>query len=352
MGKQFFTSKEATRIIGCSIRQLQYWRDKGVVVPTVSGTGTGRSIYYNYSDLVDLAIMKHGLDMGLSFDTARKCLAQLRDGQPDYINPETKTQLMLYWNRNSDCLKLAEYDQNSAIALLEQGKLVIPLRLDQIHHHLINNLQTTESSSSSNQQSSEQTSDLTYHQMNASNLILGSILAGQKRLLVEMLIKAGTSKICAQFCRHLYQLKWNIEGKKRAPRILFIVEHQDKIDFVINDFLDVFKEKQLFKVERQVKTKHIIYFASSYNLVGNPSLPNLYRFYNSDYFDLIIVENYADYRGSNQFQSILDYFEPAYQLAFISMDSPEKQNEAYEHFGKPIYQYSLKELFEDGLIKA
>lgn len=53
MQEIFFTSKQAAEITGCTLRQLQYWREKGAVVPTISGTGTGRSVYYSRSELVE-----------------------------------------------------------------------------------------------------------------------------------------------------------------------------------------------------------------------------------------------------------------------------------------------------------
>jgi DNA-binding transcriptional MerR regulator len=74
MANEFFTSKQAAEITGCSLRQLQYWRDKGVIVPTVSASGTGRSIYYSRSELVELAVMGYWLSVGLSFETALKAL--------------------------------------------------------------------------------------------------------------------------------------------------------------------------------------------------------------------------------------------------------------------------------------
>ncbi|MBR8838672.1 MAG: MerR family transcriptional regulator, partial [Stigonema ocellatum SAG 48.90 = DSM 106950] len=37
--------------------RLQYWREKGVIVPVISETGTGRSIYYSKANLVELAVM-------------------------------------------------------------------------------------------------------------------------------------------------------------------------------------------------------------------------------------------------------------------------------------------------------
>jgi hypothetical protein len=47
MEERFFTSKQAAQIAGCTLRQLQYWRESGVVVPAIAETGTGRSIYYS-----------------------------------------------------------------------------------------------------------------------------------------------------------------------------------------------------------------------------------------------------------------------------------------------------------------
>ncbi|WP_445300316.1 MULTISPECIES: MerR family transcriptional regulator [unclassified Microcoleus] len=35
----------------CTLRQLQYWRESGVVVPVITETGTGRSVYYSQENL-------------------------------------------------------------------------------------------------------------------------------------------------------------------------------------------------------------------------------------------------------------------------------------------------------------
>jgi DNA-binding transcriptional MerR regulator len=337
MGKQFFTSKEATRIIGCSIRQLQYWRDKGVVVPTISGTGTGRSIYYNYSDLVDLAIMKHGLDMGLSFDTARKCLAQLRDGQPDYINPETKTQLMLYWNRNSESLTLAEYDRDSAIALLEQGKLVIPLRLTEIHYQLINKLKIKESNKFNDQQDSEDKTELSKHQRNLVNESIADILKGQKQLLVGIPPGSGKTQFALDICWKLFQMKWNIKGENRSPRILCLADRHHIVDNYIDRFTNVFNNNTIYKINEKANKGRKIYFATYQDLVKDTSQTKVYQAYRPDYFDFIIFDtDQQKQEYQNQFQPILEYFEFAYQLALISTSLLDKSNDISEYFGNPI----------------
>lgn len=57
----FFTSKQAAQIAGCTLRQLQYWREKEVVIPTITSTGTGRSVYYSRSEVMELAVMQYCL---------------------------------------------------------------------------------------------------------------------------------------------------------------------------------------------------------------------------------------------------------------------------------------------------
>ena len=136
MGEKFFTSKEAAKTVGCSLRQLQYWREKGVVVPTIEGSGTGRSIYYSRSDLVELAIMEYLLSVGLSFATASWGLKELIKIDADYANPETKGRWMLRWDLDMRKLILEEFDRARAIASLDRGQPVIPIWLDKIHQVL------------------------------------------------------------------------------------------------------------------------------------------------------------------------------------------------------------------------
>lgn len=78
MEERFYTSTEAAEITGCTRRQLQYWRDKGVVVPTVNTSGKGRNVYYSPSDLLALKVMEYLLSIGLSFEVCKTALNSLR----------------------------------------------------------------------------------------------------------------------------------------------------------------------------------------------------------------------------------------------------------------------------------
>ena len=63
-------------------------------------------------------------------------LKQLIKTDPDYANPETKNQWMLWWEQKKKTLELLEFEREKAIASLDKGQAVIPIWLDEIHHQL------------------------------------------------------------------------------------------------------------------------------------------------------------------------------------------------------------------------
>lgn len=155
MQETFFTSKEAAEITGCTLRQLQYWRERGVIVPVISETGTGRSIYYSKSNLLELAAMSYWLSVGLSFDIASTTLKKLKDQEPElFISGKGKRFMLLSQAQERSpsgfgsppstgtaktgaaSLELVEFDRKKAIASLDEGKPVIPVWLDVIYQQL------------------------------------------------------------------------------------------------------------------------------------------------------------------------------------------------------------------------
>jgi DNA-binding transcriptional MerR regulator len=136
MQETFFTSKDAAQLTGCTLRQIQYWREKGIVVPVISDTGTGRSIYYSRSNLVELAAMVYWLSTGISFDIACFILKQLKEQEPELFISGQGKRFMLLLSAQDDSLSLLEFDKKIAIASLDEGKPVIPMWLDVIYEQL------------------------------------------------------------------------------------------------------------------------------------------------------------------------------------------------------------------------
>lgn len=140
MKEMFFTSKQAAEITGCTLRQLQYWREKGVIVPVVEATGKGRSVYYSQFDLVTLAAMEYCLSVGLSFDVAHQTVKTLHEKEPEFSNP-TKSRRFMLWRKTAvQELELVEFNLELAIASLGEGQPTIPIWLDAIHYSLVRRL--------------------------------------------------------------------------------------------------------------------------------------------------------------------------------------------------------------------
>lgn len=147
MEGKFYTSTEAAEITHCSRRQLQYWREKGVIVPTVNSTGKGRNVYYSKADLLVLTVMEQLLSIGLNFEVCHAALQTLREQEPWLFNeslPEEKMKrLMLLTTRSPEQpLQLAEFDKQVALEALCQGRTVIPFWCDRIHQQLRDNLKS------------------------------------------------------------------------------------------------------------------------------------------------------------------------------------------------------------------
>ena len=77
--KEAYDSKMASRIVGVSLRQIQYWDERGFVRPSVKAAqGRGTKRLYSFHDLVCLKVVKDLAYHGISLQKIRRCLQPLR----------------------------------------------------------------------------------------------------------------------------------------------------------------------------------------------------------------------------------------------------------------------------------
>jgi len=77
--KEAYDSKMASRIVGVSLRQIQYWDERGFVRPSVKpAQGRGTKRLYSFHDLVCLRVVKDLAYHGISLQKIRRCLQPLR----------------------------------------------------------------------------------------------------------------------------------------------------------------------------------------------------------------------------------------------------------------------------------
>jgi len=83
-----FDSKTVSRIVGVSLRQIQYWDEQGFIRPSVKpAEGRGTKRLYSFSDLIGLKVVKDLAGHGLSLQKIRRCLRHLRESFPDKTQP-------------------------------------------------------------------------------------------------------------------------------------------------------------------------------------------------------------------------------------------------------------------------
>jgi DNA-binding transcriptional MerR regulator len=127
MQNLFFTSKDASIITGCTLRQLQYWRENDIVVPSISSTGTGRSVYYSPNDVAELDVIGYCLRSGLTFEIAVAALKVLKEQSPDLLHTISQKTWLLSWDESSEVMEIAAFDEHKAMEWLGSRRVVIPL---------------------------------------------------------------------------------------------------------------------------------------------------------------------------------------------------------------------------------
>lgn len=74
-----YDSKTASRIVGVSLRQLQYWDEQDFIRPSVRlAEGRGTKRLYSFNDLVCLKVVKDLAQHGFSLQMIRRCLRPLQ----------------------------------------------------------------------------------------------------------------------------------------------------------------------------------------------------------------------------------------------------------------------------------
>ena len=112
-----FDSKTVSRIVGVSLRQIQYWDEQGFIRPSVkTAGGRGTKRLYSFSDLVQLKVVKDLAGHGLSLQKIRRCLRHLKGSFP---GPAQPIQSLRYLT-DGDKLFVLTSDRNKIIEAMDR----------------------------------------------------------------------------------------------------------------------------------------------------------------------------------------------------------------------------------------
>ena len=83
-----YDSKTASRIVGVSLRQLQYWDEREFIRPSVKpADGRGTKRLYSFNDLICLKVVKDLAHHGFSLQMIRRCLRPLKENSSQTKRP-------------------------------------------------------------------------------------------------------------------------------------------------------------------------------------------------------------------------------------------------------------------------
>ncbi|TCO02198.1 EcoAI/FtnUII family type I restriction enzme subunit R [Natronoflexus pectinivorans] len=198
-----------------------------------------------------------------------------------------------------------------------------------------------------------------YYQENAVNKAIEAIANKEDRILLTLATGTGKTFIAFQIVYKLFQKRWNLDNAERRPKILILADRNILADQAINTFNDPF-EKDLVKIDGseikarngQVPTNAHIFFAIYQAISEKENIGGYYKQYPADFFDLVIIDEC--HRGSaneeGSWREILDYFGSTVHLGLTATPKRKDNVDTYQYFGKPVYEYSLKDGINDGYL--
>ena len=200
-----------------------------------------------------------------------------------------------------------------------------------------------------------------YYQKLAVQRAIGAIADGKKRILLTLATGTGKTFIAYQIVRKLLNLKWRVDGREQQPKVLFLADRNILVDQAINTFNSI--ERQIVKVDGKeirrrngvVPSSANVYFAIYQAITGganNYEILEYYKQYPKDFFDIIVIDEC--HRGSandeGSWRRVLEHFEDAVHLGLTATPKRDDNVDTYNYFGKPVYEYSLKEGINDGFL--
>jgi hypothetical protein len=120
-----FDSKTVSRIVGVSLRQIQYWDETGFIRPSVKlAEGRGTKRLYSFSDLIQLKVVKDLSKHGLNLKKIRRCVAPLRR----FVSEKSRPLHSLRYVTDGDRVFLLTDDPKKMLEAMDRD-FVLSLRI-------------------------------------------------------------------------------------------------------------------------------------------------------------------------------------------------------------------------------
>lgn len=183
-----------------------------------------------------------------------------------------------------------------------------------------------------------------YYQRIAINRTVDAIASGKDRVL--LVCATGTGKTFMAF-QIIYRL-WKSGLKKK---ILFLADRNVLVDQTITGDFKPFGNSMVKVENKKLDSSYEIYLSLYHQLSGDDGFETFKQF-QPEFFDLIVVDEC--HRGSakedSAWRKVLEYFSTAAQIGCTATPIETHEASSQTYFGKPIYEYSLKQGINDGFL--
>jgi len=191
-----------------------------------------------------------------------------------------------------------------------------------------------------------------YYQEIAINRAVQAVLKGDPRVLLTLATGTGKTLVAFEICWKLWKAQWTRDGRPFAPKILFLADRNILVDDPKDKMFLPFDDARHKIGSGEIVKSRNMYFAIYQAIAGDENHPGRYREFPPDFFDLIVVDecHRGAARDESRWRTVLEYFEPAYQIGMTATPRRDENVDTYEYFGPPIYEYSLRQGIEDGFL--
>jgi len=124
-----FNTRTIAKILGLSIRQIDYWDRTHFVKPSVSeASGYGSIRLYSFTDLIQIKVAKTLIDKGISLQKIRKAINYLRKNMSEVKKPLSELRFLT----DGDTIFVITKDKKVIIDTLKSGQLVLSVAIGKI----------------------------------------------------------------------------------------------------------------------------------------------------------------------------------------------------------------------------
>jgi DNA-binding transcriptional MerR regulator len=127
-----YDSKTASRIVGVSLRQLQYWDEQDFIRPSVKlAEGRGTKRLYSFHDLICLRVVKDLAHHGFSLQKIRRCLRALKENSSQTEHPAASLKYLT----DGEELFVITDDRQKILDAIER-RFIVSLGIGNLVHEL------------------------------------------------------------------------------------------------------------------------------------------------------------------------------------------------------------------------